>query len=158
MVPDTTGSTSAIEAPVLAAATPPAELTIVVPTFNERDNVPLLVGRLVSVLEGIAWEAVFVDDDSPDGTADTVRALARRHANVRCIQRLGRRGLASACVEGILSSAAPHVAVMAGDLPHDERLLPRMLQTLRSEGLDIVIGSEASGRRRGAAPSVDPRL
>jgi dolichol-phosphate mannosyltransferase len=130
-----------IEPLALAALLPPAELTVVVPTFNERDNVSLLVERLVDVLQGIAWEVVFVDDDSPDGTADAVRALARRYANVRCIQRLGRRGLASACVEGILSSAAPYVAVMDGDLQHEEGLLPRMLEVLRNERLDIVIGS-----------------
>jgi dolichol-phosphate mannosyltransferase len=131
---------------VILAAPLPAELTLVVPTFNERDNAPLLVERLFRVLEGVAWEVVFVDDDSPDGTADAVRALARRHSNVRCIQRLGRRGLASACVEGILSSAAPFVAVLDGDLQHDESLLPTMLEMLQTEQLDIVIGSRfASG-------------
>src|SRR6516165_10947266 len=118
-----------IERPARATSAPPApaDLTLVVPTLNERDNVAILVERLGAVLAGVAWEVVFVDDDSPDGTADAVRALARRHANVRCLQRLGRRGLASACVEGILSSAAPFVAVLDGDLQHDESLLPTML-------------------------------
>jgi dolichol-phosphate mannosyltransferase len=133
-------SDAAIEA--LSVTSPlPAELTLVVPTFNERDNAPILVERLFHALDGVAWEVVFVDDDSPDGTADAVRALARRHPNVRCIQRLGRRGLASACIEGILSSAAPFVAVLDGDLQHDESLLPQMLQTLQNESVDIVIGS-----------------
>jgi dolichol-phosphate mannosyltransferase len=139
-----TGSViGAIERPGHASiAVPrPADLTLVVPTFNERDNVAVLVDRLAAALEGVAWEVVFVDDDSPDGTADAVRALARRHPNVRCIQRLGRRGLASACVEGILSSAAPYAAVIDGDLQHDETLLPAMLEMLRNEPLDIVIGS-----------------
>jgi dolichol-phosphate mannosyltransferase len=124
-----------------AAPSPPAELTLVVPTLNERDNVPLLVERLIEVLDGIAWEVVFVDDDSPDGTADAVRVLAHRHSNVRCLQRIGRRGLASACVEGVLSSAAPYIGIMDADLQHDERLLPRMLTLLRNEPLDIVIGT-----------------
>jgi len=119
----------------------PAELTVVVPTLNERDNVGLLVDRLEKALSGIAWEVVFVDDDSRDGTADAVRALARDRANVRCLQRIGRRGLASACVEGILSSAAPYVAVLDGDLQHDESILPAMFEVLRSEHVDIVIGS-----------------
>ncbi len=123
----------------------PAELTVVVPTFNERENVPLLVERLGATLAGRAWEVVFVDDDSPDGTANAVRALAQRHPNVRCIQRIGRRGLASACIEGILSSAAPFVAVMDADLQHDEALLPIMLEMLRREPLDIVIGSRFVG-------------
>jgi dolichol-phosphate mannosyltransferase len=139
--------TEANEQPAVATAVPAlaADLTLVVPTFNERDNVPLLLERLVDALEGVAWEVVFVDDDSPDGTADVVRALARRHSNVRCLQRLGRRGLASACVEGVLSSAAPYVAVMDGDLQHDEGLLPRMLEMLQNEPLDIVIGSRFVG-------------
>lgn len=124
-----------------AAWTLPADLTLVVPTLNERDNVPLLVDRLEKALRGIAWELVFVDDDSPDGTADAVRALGRHRANIRCLQRIGRRGLASACVEGILSSAAPYIAVIDGDLQHDEAILPAMFEALRSERVDIVIGS-----------------
>ena len=96
---------------------------------------------LEKALDGIAWEVVFVDDNSPDGTADAARVLARRQANVRCLQRVGRRGLASACVEGIFSSAAPYVAVMDADLQHDGSILPAMLEALRNERLDIVIGS-----------------
>src|SRR5436309_6020018 len=103
------------------------ELAVVIPTLNERDNVPLVIERLNYALAGLSWEAIFVDDDSPDGTADAVRALARRQGNIRCVQRLGRRGLSSACIEGILSSAAPYVAVMDGDLQHDQSLLPVML-------------------------------
>jgi dolichol-phosphate mannosyltransferase len=138
---------AAIERPaqVVPGLGPAADLTLVVPTFNERDNIPILVERLFAALAGIAWEVVFVDDDSGDGTADVVRALARRYPNVRCLQRLGRRGLASACVEGALSSAAPYVAVMDADLQHDESLLPKMLEMLRSEPLDIVIGSRFAG-------------
>jgi dolichol-phosphate mannosyltransferase len=117
------------------------ELAVVIPTLNERDNVPLVVQRLNRVLAGIAWEAVFVDDDSPDGTADAVRALARQQGNIRCVQRLGRRGLSSACIEGILSTAAPYVAVMDGDLQHDEALLPQMLAKIKAEHLDIVVAS-----------------
>jgi dolichol-phosphate mannosyltransferase len=117
------------------------ELAVVIPTLNERDNVPVVVQRLNRVLAGIAWEAIFVDDDSPDGTADAVREAARRQGNIRCIQRLGRRGLASACIEGILSSAAPYVAVMDGDLQHDEALLPEMLAKIKAEKLDIVVAS-----------------
>jgi dolichol-phosphate mannosyltransferase len=121
------------------------ELAVVVPTLNERDNVPLLVERLNEALAGIAWEAIFVDDDSPDGTADVVRALARRQPNIRCVQRLGRRGLSSACIEGILSSAAPYAAVMDGDLQHDERLLPHMLRRIKAERLDVIVASRHTG-------------
>src|SRR5947208_3804644 len=121
------------------------ELAVIIPTLNERDNVPLIVDCLNRALAGICWEAIFVDDDSPDGTADAVRALARRQGNVRCVQRLGRRGLASACTEGILSSAAPFVAVMDGDLQHDETLLPRMLAALKSGPVEVVVGSRYMG-------------
>jgi len=117
------------------------ELSIVVPTFNERGNISELLARLERCLDGIAWEVVFVDDDSPDGTADVVREIASVDHRVRCIRRIGRRGLSSACIEGMLSSTAPFLAVMDADLQHDERLLPEMLSSLRPGDLDIVIGS-----------------
>jgi dolichol-phosphate mannosyltransferase len=82
-----------------------------------------------------------VDDDSPDGTADLVREIAQRKSNVRCLQRIGRRGLSRAVVAGILSTSAPYIAVMDADLHHDEKLLPQMLQKLRNDSLDIVVGS-----------------
>jgi len=124
---------------------PATELTVVIPTLNERDNVPLLVEQLNSVLAGISWEAIFVDDDSPDGTADVVRALARRQPNIRCIHRLGRRGLSSACIEGILASASPYVAVMDGDLQHDPAVLAEMFDKITAERLDIVVASRYLG-------------
>lgn len=119
----------------------PVELTVVVPCYREAPNVVPMVERLDAALAGIAWEAVFVDDDSPDGTAAEVRRLAEADPRVRCVLRLGRRGLASACVEGILSSSAPYVAVIDGDLQHDETILPRMLEAVRAGGADIAIGS-----------------
>jgi dolichol-phosphate mannosyltransferase len=117
------------------------ELTVVVPTRNERDNILPLLERLERSLDGIEWEIVFVDDDSPDGTADLVRSIARTNPCVRCIQRIGRRGLSSACIEGVLSSAAPFAAVIDADLQHDERLFPRMLDLIKTEDLDVVVGS-----------------
>ena len=118
------------------------ELSVVVPTFNERRNVETLVHSLESVLDGIEWEIIFVDDDSDDQTSGCVKELAVVKANVRCIHRIGRRGLSSACIEGILSSSAPNVAVMDADLQHDERLLPKMLQLLQDDsGLHLVVGS-----------------
>ena len=120
----------------------PLALAVVVPTFNEAANVPRLVERLDAALAGIAWEMVVVDDDSPDGTADVARAIARSDPRVRVIQRIGRRGLSSACIEGMCATAAPVVAVIDGDLQHDETLLPRMLAALeRDPALDLAIGS-----------------
>jgi dolichol-phosphate mannosyltransferase len=122
------------------------ELTVIAPTFNERDNVAPLVEKLDAVLQGIRWEVIFVDDDSPDGTAVRVRELARTDARVRCVQRLGRRGLTSACAEAVLASSSPFIAIIDADLQHDERLLPRMLDCLRDEQTDVVIGSRYTDR------------
>src|SRR4029077_17839460 len=118
-----------------------AELTVVVPSFNEIENVEPLIERLSDALDGIAWEVIYVDDDSSDGTASKVRELSQTDPRVRCVQRIGRRGLSTAVIEGMLASSAPSLAVIDADLQHDERLLPRMLATLKSDGFDIVVGS-----------------
>src|SRR5689334_4451732 len=119
----------------------PVELSVVIPTFNECENIQPLLERLEAVLHGISWEAIFVDDDSPDGTANLVREIAYRKPHIRVIRRIGRRGLTSACVEGVLSSSAPYFAVLDADMQHDESILPTMLRRLKKDHLDIVIGS-----------------
>lgn len=126
-----------------------AELVVVIPTYCERENVGQLVRRLRHVLSGVRWEAIFVDDDSPDGTAWVVRHLGRTDPRVRCVQRLGRRGLAGACIEGMLASAAPIIAVIDADLQHDETILPRMLQYVRDGSAELVVAT-----RYGEAGSV----
>jgi dolichol-phosphate mannosyltransferase len=118
-----------------------AELTIVVPTLNERANINLLVARLQESLRHIDWEVVFVDDDSNDGTIAAVREIAARDHRVRGIRRIARRGLAGACLEGILSSSAPIVAIMDGDLQHDETCLPAMFEIMRRGEADLVVAS-----------------
>src|SRR3954470_15678687 len=122
-----------------AVVTP--ELSVVVPTFNERDNVVALFRKLELALAGRAWEVIYVDDNSPDGTSDVVRALARQDSRVRCIRRIGRRGLPVACIEGILPSSAHCAAVIDADLQHDETQLPKMLALLQSGEADLVVGS-----------------
>jgi dolichol-phosphate mannosyltransferase len=124
------------------AASRGPELCVVVPTFNESDNVEILMERLDRVLRGIDWEVVFVDDDSPDGTTRRVRALAQRDRRARCIRRIGRRGLSSACIEGMLSTSASLVAVIDGDLQHDESLLPRMRDTLKRDAGEQGLGNQ----------------
>ena len=122
------------------------DLTVVAPTFNERANVGVLVERLHAALDGrVAWQVIFVDDNSPDGTAEAVKAIAARDPRVSCIRRVRRRGLAGAVVEGALASAAPYVAVIDADLQHDETLLPRMLSTIKAENADLVIASRYVG-------------
>ena len=117
------------------------DLAVVLPTFNERDNVAEITARLSAALAGLDFEIIFVDDDSPDGTAEMVRSLALADPGIRLIQRIGRRGLSSACIEGILATPAGCVAVMDADLQHDERILPQMLRQLRGEALDIVVAT-----------------
>ena len=130
-------------AKTVRVAAPPArlELTVVVPTFNEAANVQPLIHKLDKVLQGVEWQAIFVDDDSPDGTSAAVKAVAAIDRRITCLRRVGRRGLAGAVVEGALASAAPFVAVIDGDMQHDEGLLPAMLTVLRGGQTDIVIGS-----------------
>lgn len=134
-------------APASLAQPRPAELAIIVPTFNERGNVGRLIARLERCLGDISWEVIVVDDDSPDGTAALVRELHGDDPRIRCIQRLGRRGLSSACIEGMLASAAAHFAVIDADLQHDETLLPRMLETLRGGRTDLVVCSRYTQAR-----------
>ena len=134
-------TSSATPARPTAAARPAPELSIIVPTFNERTNVPLLVERLERLLAAYDWEVVFVDDNSPDGTAAAARAIGEGDSRVRCIRRIGRRGLAGACLEGMLASQARYVAVMDADLQHDESLLLDMLEHLRAARADLVVAS-----------------
>lgn len=130
------------------------ELAIVVPTFNESRNVRKLAELVSVALSDVAYEIVFVDDNSPDGTAHIAKDLAAEDSRVRCLRRVGRRGLAGACLEGMLASAAPVVAVMDGDLQHDERILRDMLQKIR-EGADLVVASrnmDGGSKNEGLTP------
>jgi len=117
-----------------------AELSLVVPTFNESANLRELLRRVDAALKGVAWEMIVVDDNSPDGTWRLAKELALEDPRVRCLRRVNRRGLAGACIEGMLASAAPVVAVMDADLQHDERILPKMLEKMRG-GADLAVGS-----------------
>lgn len=119
-----------------------SELTIVTPTYCEAENIPILFERLKTALAPLKWELIVVDDDSPDGTADIARQIAQRDPRLRVVQRLHRRGLAGAVVEGMLASSAPIIAVIDADLQHDETILPRMIEILRRRpDVDVVVGS-----------------
>jgi dolichol-phosphate mannosyltransferase len=118
-----------------------SELSIVVPTFNERGNLVPLLQCLQRALRGIDYEVVVVDDDSPDGTAAMARSISQSNPRLRVLQRIGRRGLASAAVEGMLATSSPYLLVMDADLQHDEQVIPVMLERLKREHLDIVVGS-----------------
>jgi dolichol-phosphate mannosyltransferase len=115
-------------------------LSIIIPTFQERDNILLLLQHIKRALAGIAYEVIVVDDDSPDGTADLVKAAAASDSRIRCIKRIGRRGLSGACIEGILSSSAAKIAIMDADMQHDEKILRDMVELI-DRGADLVVGS-----------------
>jgi dolichol-phosphate mannosyltransferase len=119
----------------------PPELAVIIPTFNERPNIQPLLARLERTLEAINWEVIFVDDDSTDGTVDEIRAIALVDSRVRCLHRVGRRGLSSATIEGLCSTQAPYLAVMDADLQHDESLLCPMLENLQRGKYDLIVGS-----------------
>lgn len=119
----------------------PLELAVVIPTYNERENIRLLVLALANALQPLSWEAIFVDDNSPDGTADLVRSIALTDHRIRVLERIGRRGLSSACIEGMLATSARYIAVMDGDLQHDETVLPNMLNEIKTKRLDLVIAT-----------------
>jgi dolichol-phosphate mannosyltransferase len=117
------------------------QLAIVLPTYNERGNLRSLIERLDRELAEIDWEAIVVDDSSPDGTAEEARVIGREDRRVRVIERIGRRGLASAAIEGMLATAAPIVAVMDADHQHDPALLPRMLAAVSNGEADLAYAS-----------------
>ena len=119
----------------------PIELAVVIPTYKERENLPVLIAALERALENTEWEAIFVDDDSPDGTAEYIREVSIINRRVRLLERIGRRGLSSACIEGMLTTSAPYIAVIDADLQHDETMLPKMLEHVRSDSLDVVVAS-----------------
>lgn len=133
--------TEPLAQPSTAALHSPLEVAIIVPTLNEAANIERLVDRLNHVLHGRAWELIFVDDNSPDGTSDIVRRLGTQQRHIRVIQRVGRRGLSSAVIEGVLASAAPIIAVMDGDMQHSEDALPQLIDAVASGQGDIAIGT-----------------
>ncbi|MEI6033763.1 MAG: glycosyltransferase family 2 protein [Verrucomicrobiae bacterium] len=123
----------------------PLFLTVIVPTFQERENIPLVVERLEAQLGSFEWEVVFVDDDSDDGSEEVLLALSRRNSRVRHLRRVGRRGLTSACLEGMGSSSADVFAVMDADLQHDEAILPEMVAAMQEDPhLDLAVGTRYS--------------
>lgn len=123
------------------AARRPIELAVVVPTFNEADNIEELHRRLVDVLSGVRWEMIVVDDDSRDGTPERARSLSHLGFEVRVLRRIGRRGLSTAVVEGMMATSARFIAVIDADLQHDEAVLKPMLEKLREGQVELVIGS-----------------
>ena len=125
-------------------------VSIIIPSLNERENISIVVERLEALLAGRKWEAVFVDDDSRDGSLEVLMNLARTKPHVRFIRRIGRRGLSSACLEGMASSVADLFAVMDCDLQHDETILPKMLAAFEEDlALELAVGTRYAGEGGG---------
>ncbi|MGC1779382.1 MAG: glycosyltransferase, partial [Xanthobacteraceae bacterium] len=143
------GFPSAPAAPASATAAPAtAEIAVIVPVYKARAQVPLLLDALERALGGTAWEVLFVDDNSPDGTGAAVRAIGATDARVRCLHRIGRRGAAGACLEGMLASQADFLFAIDIERPGDAALIPAMLETMRG-GADVVVASRhATGAGR----------
>jgi dolichol-phosphate mannosyltransferase len=123
---------------------------VIVPTYNERHNVPVLAERVQTALHGLDWELIFVDDDSPDGTYDAAAAIP--DPRVRALRRTQNKGLAASVIDGVAEARGAWVAVMDGDLQHDPALLPAFLSTLQSGEVDVVVGSRFL--RGGGAPGL----
>lgn len=117
------------------------DLTVVVPTLNEAKNIPILYASLQTVLSEIKWELVIVDDNSKDESPSLLVEMANQNNNFRFIRRFGRSGLSTACLEGMMTSASPIIAVMDADGQHDETKLITMLRILQSNAADVVVGS-----------------
>jgi dolichol-phosphate mannosyltransferase len=129
-------------------------LSVVVPTYKEAANIPILFERIKCALDGAPWELIVVDDDSPDGTAAVAFALAAEDRRLRCLRRINRSGLAGAVIEGWMSSSADFVAVIDGDLQHDESILPKMYEALTKGAGNLAIGTRA--RDAGSGSSLSP--
>ena len=119
----------------------PLDLAIILPTLNERDNLAPLIERIEGALGAGGWEVLIIDDNSSDGTADEARRLALTDGRIRVIQRIGRRGLSSAVIEGFCATAAPYCAVMDADHQHDPAVLSDLLQAVKGEHADVAVAS-----------------
>ncbi|MEO8520486.1 MAG: polyprenol monophosphomannose synthase [Acidobacteriota bacterium] len=126
----------------MSASTGPAALSIVVPTYNERDRLADLVEAIFAAYaaERLDGELVIVDDNSPDGTGALADDLATRH-RIIVLHRAGKLGLGTAVIEGFAAASASVVGVIDADMSHPPALLPRMFAAMRAADADAVVAS-----------------
>lgn len=113
-------------------------LSIIVPTYRERENIPELIDRTESSMNPSEFELIIVDDNSPDGTAQVAEDLNAKYGNIKVLKRAGKLGLSSAVLDGFESARAKVLAVMDADLQHPPELLPKMYGKIR-EGYDLIV-------------------
>lgn len=130
------------------------EVSVILPTYNERENLPFLLARIEEVFRktGMSGEVIVVDDNSPDGTGELAEELRRRYAFLRVVHRGGRAGLGSAYLNGYRVSNGKVIVTMDADLSHDPSYLPKLVKA--AERHDVVIGSRyvPGGRILGWSP------
>ncbi|MBI5223184.1 polyprenol monophosphomannose synthase [Candidatus Micrarchaeota archaeon] len=114
-------------------------LSIIIPTYNEKENIAPLLSRIEKALASIDYEVVFVDDNSPDGTAASIRELSQSYPNVRVVVRSGKLGLTSAVLTGVKNSKGEKIVVMDADLSHPPEKIPELFWALKKS--DLVIAS-----------------
>lgn len=117
------------------------EISIIIPTYNEVKNIPILIALLREHLHGLSWQAIIVDDDSPDGTYQIAKEISEKDKRISCIRRINERGLSSACIEGMTASKAKYLAVIDADLQHPVETLPKMLTEIKDMRADILVGT-----------------
>ena len=119
------------------------DITIVIPTYNESENLPILIEKIVNVLDENKLEGkiIVVDDDSPDETWRTALELKRVHGNLEVLRRQGKRGLSSAVLDGFAMSKSPIIGVMDADFSHPPEKIPQLVEPIINGEADITIGS-----------------
>ncbi len=116
-------------------------VSVIVPTYNEVDNIVEVIDRLRRTLSGQTHEIIVVDDNSPDFTWQLARQHGAHDPSVKVIRRIGKRGLASAVLDGMAAASGESLAVIDGDLQHDETVLGVMVASVIDDGADICIGT-----------------
>lgn len=133
------------ERPLEASSTPSQPVvSVVTPTYNEAENIPLLISRLHDALEEIPHEIIVADDDSPDRTWAVAEEIGEKDPTVRVMRRFHDPGLSAAVLDGMSIARGEAIAVIDADLQHDETILPQMLQPIRDDEADVCVGSRST--------------
>ncbi len=118
-------------------------LSVIIPTYNERENIPFLIKRIEKVLPRNIFEIIIVDDNSPDKTYEVVQDIASKKTWVRGIRRFNSFGLSSAIISGFSAAKGDYFLVMDADMQHDEKILPDFIKAFE-DGSDIIVASRKS--------------